>query len=145
MLTGKSPRTCCCSTTTRNLQDYYKQHFLGLVHVFPISEGQSFKTDLRYFDSSSDGRNGDAGYQFNNNGGYAKTPGEVDNKTWSAMFTYTLGGSAFLLDISESAMTAVLSSSTKATLSMATVVTKVLAAPSFYLFTDTCHQLYPCR
>ncbi|AHL36534.1 porin [Pseudomonas brassicacearum] len=80
-----------------NLQDYYKQHFLGAVHVFPISEGQSFKTDLRYFDSSSDGRNGDAGYRFNNNGGYAKNPGEVDNKTWSAMFTYTLGGSAFLL------------------------------------------------
>ena len=80
-----------------NLQDYYKQHFLGAVHVFPITEGQSFKTDLRYFDSSSDGRNGDAGYRFNNNGGYAKTPGEVDNKTWSAMFTYTLGGSAFLL------------------------------------------------
>ncbi|MBK5302804.1 MULTISPECIES: OprD family outer membrane porin [Gammaproteobacteria] len=80
-----------------NLEDYYKQHFLGAVHVFPISENQSFKTDLRYFDSSSDGRNGDAGYRFNNNGGYAKTPGEVDNKTWSAMFTYTLGGSAFLL------------------------------------------------
>lgn len=80
-----------------NLQDYYKQHFLGAVHVFPISENQSFKTDLRYFDSSSDGRNGDAGYRFNNNGGYAKNPGEVDNKTWSAMFTYTLGGSAFLL------------------------------------------------
>ncbi|MEX0163971.1 OprD family porin [Pseudomonas brassicacearum] len=80
-----------------NLQDFYKQHFLGAVHVFPISEGQSFKTDLRYFDSSSDGRNGDAGYTFNNNQGYAKNPGEVDNKTWSAMFTYTLGGSAFLL------------------------------------------------
>ena len=80
-----------------NLQDFYKQHFLGAVHVFPISEGQSFKTDLRYFDSSSDGRNGEAGYTFNNNQGYAKNAGEVDNKTWSAMFTYTLGGSAFLL------------------------------------------------
>ncbi|SDB63867.1 outer membrane porin, OprD family [Pseudomonas sp. NFACC23-1] len=80
-----------------NLQDYYKQHFLGAVHVFPISEGQSFKTDLRYFDSSSDGRNGDAGYDFDNNGGYAKEQGVVDNKTWSAMFTYSLGGSAFML------------------------------------------------
>ncbi|MBJ2348482.1 MULTISPECIES: OprD family porin [Pseudomonas] len=80
-----------------NLQDYYKQHFLGAVHVFPITEGQSFKTDLRYFDSSSDGRNGDAGYQFDNNQGYAKEQGVVDNKTWSAMFTYTLGGSAFML------------------------------------------------
>lgn len=80
-----------------NLEDFYKQHFLGLVHVYPISENQSFKTDLRYFDSSSDGKNGDAGYRFNNNGGYAKNAGEVDNKTWSAMFTYTLGGHSLML------------------------------------------------
>jgi hypothetical protein len=82
-----------------NLEDFYKQNFLGLVHVYPIAPNQSFKTDLRYFDSSSDGKNGNgtAGYQFNNNGGFAKNKGEVDNKTWSATFTYTLGGSAFLL------------------------------------------------
>ncbi len=80
-----------------NLEDYYKQHFLGLVHVFPISEDQSFKTDLRYFNSSKDGKNGDAGYFFNNNGGYAKNANEVDNQTWSAMFTYSLGGNAFML------------------------------------------------
>jgi hypothetical protein len=80
-----------------NLEDYYTQNFLGLVHVYPIAANQSFKTDLRYFDSSSDGKNGDPGYQFNNNGGYAKHPGEVDNQTWSATFTYTLGGNAFLL------------------------------------------------
>jgi hypothetical protein len=80
-----------------NLEDYYKQNFFGLVHVYPISANQSFKTDLRYFDSGSDGKNGDAGYQFNNNGGYAKNRGEVDNQTWSAIFTYTLGGSAFLV------------------------------------------------
>ncbi len=80
-----------------NLENFYKQTFLGLTHVYPIAANQSFKTDLRYFDSSSDGKNGEAGYAFNNNGGYAKTAGEVDNKTWSAIFTYTLGGSAFLL------------------------------------------------
>ncbi|MCW2269182.1 MULTISPECIES: OprD family porin [Pseudomonas] len=80
-----------------NLEDFYKQHFLGLVHVLPIAEDQSFKTDIRYFDSSSDGKNGETGYAFNNNGGYAKNTGEVDNKTWSAMFTYSLGGHAFLL------------------------------------------------
>lgn len=80
-----------------NLEDYYKQNFLGLVHVYPIAPNQSFKTDIRYFDSSSDGKNGDAGYFFNNNGGYAKNKNEVDNKTWSAMFTYTLGGNAFML------------------------------------------------
>ena len=47
-----------------NLQDYYKQNFLGLVHVYPIAPNQSFKTDIRYFDSSSDGKNGSgqAGY-----------------------------------------------------------------------------------
>ena len=82
-----------------NLDDYYDQHFLGAVHVFKIDDNQSFKTDLRYFDSSSDGKNksGAAGYAFNNNNGYAKNAGEVDNKTWSAMFTYTLGGNSFLL------------------------------------------------
>ena len=81
-----------------NLEDFYKQHFLGATHVFKIADDQSFKTDLRYFDSSSDGKNGDGGgYNFNNNGGYAKNLGEVDNKTWSAIFTYTLGGHSFLL------------------------------------------------
>ncbi len=79
------------------LEDYYKQNFFGLVHVLPIADDQSFKTDLRYFDSSSDGKNGDTGYAFNNNGGYAKHAGEVDNKTWSAMFTYSLGGHALML------------------------------------------------
>jgi hypothetical protein len=82
-----------------NLEDFYKQHFLGAVHVLPLGEDQSFKTDLRYFNSSSDGKSGsnETGYGFNNNGGYAKHPGEVDNQTWSAMFTYSLGGNAFLL------------------------------------------------
>jgi hypothetical protein len=80
-----------------NLEDFYKQNFLGLVHVYPIAANQSFKTDIRYFDSSSDGKNGDPGFRFNNNNGFAKNPGEVDNKTWSAMFTYTLGGNAFLI------------------------------------------------
>ncbi|EKG29953.1 OprD family porin [Pseudomonas avellanae] len=81
-----------------NLEDFYKQHFLGLVHVYPISDNQSFKTDLRYFNSSSDGKNSDAatGYRFNNNG-YAKNTGEVDNSTWSAMFTYSLGGHALMV------------------------------------------------
>ncbi|WP_252089992.1 OprD family porin [Pseudomonas sp. MWU13-3659] len=81
-----------------NLEDFYKQHFLGATHVFKIADDQSFKTDLRYFDSSNDGKNGhDATYNFNNNGGYAKNKGKIDNKTWSAMFTYTLGGHALML------------------------------------------------
>jgi len=83
-----------------NLEDFYKQHFLGATHVFKIADDQSFKTDLRYFDSRADGRNKNGGpgeYNFNNNGGYEKTDGKVDNKTWSAMFTYTLGSHALML------------------------------------------------
>jgi hypothetical protein len=82
-----------------NLDDFYKQHFLGLVHVLPLGEDQSFKTDLRYFNSSADGKNdsGAAGYGFNNNSGYAKNTGEVDNTSWSAMFTYSLGGHALMV------------------------------------------------
>ena len=82
-----------------NLQDFYTQNFFGLIHVLPLGDDQSFKTDLRYFSSSSDGKNssGTAGYAFNNNGGYAKHANEVDNVTWSTMFTYQLGGSKFML------------------------------------------------
>jgi hypothetical protein len=82
-----------------DLQDFYKQDFFGLVHVLPIADDQSFTTDLRYFRSRSDGLNSSAaaGYRFNNNGGYAKDTGVVDNNTWSTIFTYQLGGSAFLV------------------------------------------------
>jgi hypothetical protein len=115
-----------------NLQDYYKQHFLGAVHVFPISEGQSFKTDLRYFDSSSDGRNGDATHFFSNNGGYAKTPGEVDNKTWSAMFTYTLGGSAIMLGHQQ-----VGDDGGFVYMNQGSLANEGAGGASFYLFTDS--------
>ena len=80
-----------------DLENFYRQNFFGLVHVLSLGNDQSFKTDLRYFDSTGDGKNGEAGYAFNNNGGYAKHAGEVDNKTYSAQFTYQLGGSAFML------------------------------------------------
>ncbi|MDB6141444.1 MAG: porin [Pseudomonas sp.] len=80
-----------------NLENFYSQNFLGLVHVLPISKDSSFKTDLRYWKSNSDGKNGDAGYAFNNNGGYAKNAGKVDNTTWNASFTYTLGSHSLML------------------------------------------------
>lgn len=79
------------------LKDFYDQNFLGLTHTFPIGDDQSIKTDLRYFKSDSIGANGTPGFRFNNNGGYAKNPGEIDNTTWSAMFTYALGGHQFML------------------------------------------------
>ncbi|GIZ12445.1 OprD family porin [Pseudomonas sp. NCCP-436] len=78
-----------------NLEDYYKQHFAGLTHNLGLGEG-SLKTDLRYFRTSSDGKNGkEAGYGV---GGYTKNgDGKIDNNTWSAAFTYSLGGHALLL------------------------------------------------
>jgi hypothetical protein len=78
------------------LDDYYKQHFTGLVHVLPLGEGQSFKTDLRYFKTDSDGANssGKPGYQVS---GYTHNgTGEIDNDTWSASFTYSIGGHSLM-------------------------------------------------
>lgn len=79
------------------LEDYYRQDFFGLIHVFPIASNQTFKTDLRYFNSKSDGKNGsDVNFQYKN--GYnAGGLGKVDNNTWSAAFIYTLGGNSFTL------------------------------------------------
>lgn len=79
------------------LEDYYTQNFLGLVHTYSIAPGHTLKTDLRYFDNESDGKVGSSGYVFNNAGGYARKPGQVDNKTWSATLTYASGGHSVLI------------------------------------------------
>lgn len=80
-----------------NLEDFYQQHFLGLVHNWGLGGG-NLKSDLRYFYSDSDGKNGSVagraeGYRSNGywNAGDSKT-GEVDNRTWSALFTYSHSG-----------------------------------------------------
>ncbi|MFZ5959970.1 OprD family porin [Pseudomonas knackmussii] len=59
------------------LEDLYDQHVLNLVHVLPIAQGQSLKTDLRYARSEDDGRS------------------NVDNRAFGAMLTYKLGAHAF--------------------------------------------------
>lgn len=82
-----------------NLDDFYRQHFLGLIHSLALGEGV-LKSDLRYFNSGSDGKNGSLagraeGYK---SSGYWEAgdadKGEVDNQTWSAQFTYSLAGHA---------------------------------------------------
>ncbi|WP_311971974.1 OprD family outer membrane porin [Pseudomonas baltica] len=92
-----------------NLEDFYKQNFLGLLHVWQIDKDQSFKTDLRWFNTTSDGANADhqAGYGFNGNGsgntgaatarGWRRADGEIDNTMGIAMFTYTLGGHSLMV------------------------------------------------
>ena len=83
-----------------NLEDFYKQHFLGLTHNWSIGPGV-LKSDLRYFHSDSDGKNGSVagraeGYRAQGEISAANTitATEVDNQTWSALFTYTLGAHA---------------------------------------------------
>ncbi len=60
-----------------NLEDLYKQHSFNLVHVLPIADQQSLKTDLRYARSTDDGLS------------------NIDNKAFGAMFTYALSGHSF--------------------------------------------------
>ncbi len=82
------------------LEDYYRQHFLGLLHSQPLAGG-TLKTDLRFYDSGSDGANASAtgraaGYR--SNGWWAAGDpqrGEVDNQTWSALLNYSHSGHAF--------------------------------------------------
>ncbi|WP_271411933.1 OprD family porin [Pseudomonas sp. Q1-7] len=59
------------------LEDFYKQHYFSAVHLLPLGDKQSFKTDLRFARSTDDGSS------------------NVDNKAFGAMFTYALGGHAF--------------------------------------------------
>jgi len=84
-----------------NLEDFYQQHFLGLTNSRDLPVG-SLKTDLRYFYTSSSGRNASAqgraqgytasGFYPGDNGQSGSTRGEIDNRTWSAMLTYSLAG-----------------------------------------------------
>ncbi|KRW64439.1 porin [Pseudomonas sp. TTU2014-096BSC] len=59
------------------LEDLYKQNAFNLIHVLPISEGQSLKTDLRYARSKDDGST------------------NIDNKAFGAMVTYSVSGHSF--------------------------------------------------
>ncbi|AWM60737.1 OprD family porin [Pseudomonas songnenensis] len=59
------------------LDGIYDQHNFNLVHVLPLGDKQSFKTDLRYVRSTDDGGS------------------NVDNDAFGALFTYKLGGHGF--------------------------------------------------
>ena len=117
-----------------NLEDYYTQQFFGLQHTLALGEGQSIKTDLRYFDTGSSGANGSArgradGYRV---GGYTPdNSGEIDNRTWSAMFTYSVGGHALTGGYQQ-----VSDGSNFVQLNQGTLPGKGAQGASLYLFTD---------
>ena len=78
-----------------NLEDFYKQHFLGLVHNWAIGPGV-LKSDFRYFNSRSDGANSnDRNYFTTGYYGNGVTKGKVDNKLYSGLFLYTVAGHTF--------------------------------------------------
>ncbi|GAC1036605.1 OprD family porin [Pseudomonas sp. No.117] len=80
------------------LEDFYNQHFLGLVHNVKLGDG-TFKTDLRYFDSNSQGENRKADttgvYVSSGYYGGTRTTGEIDNRLYSGLFTYSIYGHTF--------------------------------------------------
>ncbi|WP_277759759.1 OprD family porin [Pseudomonas sp. A34-9] len=78
-----------------NLDQFYKQHFLGLVHNWAIGPGV-LKSDFRYFNSRDDGANGhDANYFTTGDYGTGITKGKVDNNLYSGLFLYTVEGHTF--------------------------------------------------
>jgi hypothetical protein len=79
-----------------NLDEFYNQHFVGLVHNWAIGPGV-LKSDLRYFHSTSDGANGNtpAYYTSGRYSGVASGKGEVDNDLASGLFLYTVAGHTF--------------------------------------------------
>ena len=79
-----------------NLEDFYKQHFLGLTHNWAIGPGV-LKSDLRYFHSTDDGKNGSdpAYYSSGDYRGQASGKGKVDNNLLSGLFLYSVEGHTF--------------------------------------------------
>ena len=78
-----------------NLDDFYKQHFLGLVHNWAIGPGV-LKSDFRYFNSSDDGANGhDPAYYTTGDYGTGITKGKVDNNLFCGLLLYTVSGHTF--------------------------------------------------
>lgn len=59
------------------LENNYKQNIFNVVHTLSLGKSHSFKTDLRYADSSSDGHT------------------NIDNQAFGARFTYSIQGHSF--------------------------------------------------
>src|SRR5690606_10262292 len=74
-----------------NLENFYKQNFLGLKYDMQLGPGT-----LRTFDNRSDGANGhDPAFYTVGYYGNGVTKGEVDSRLSSAQFTYLINGHTF--------------------------------------------------
>jgi hypothetical protein len=120
-----------------NLDNYYTQQFFGLIHTLALSDNQSLKTDLRYFKTDSSGENssGTSGYRIS---GYTKNGnGEIDNRTWSAVLIYSLGGHAVTAGYQR-----VSDGSNFTQLNQGSLVDKGAGGASLYLYTDRLIQSF---
>nr|NYU02499.1 OprD family porin [Pseudomonas sp. SbOxS1] len=120
-----------------NLDNYYTQQFFGLIHTLAIADGQSLKTDLRYFNTDSSGENdsGTSGYKIS---GYTKNgDGKIDNRTWSATLVYTLGGHAITAGYQS-----VSDGSSFTQLNQGSLANKGAGGTSLYLYTDRLIQSF---
>lgn len=73
------------------LEDYYRQHYLGAVHDTALGNGK-LTTDLRFFDSNAYGANKSQRPGFSASG--FQNDGKVDNTAASALFTFSQSGHA---------------------------------------------------
>ena len=110
------------------------------MHVLPLGDFGSLKTDLRYFKTTSDGKNSSAagraeGYKIS---GYTKNgSGEIDNNTWSAAFIYSLGGHGITAGYQQ-----VSDDSNFAQLNQGGLANKGEGGSSLYLYTDRTVQTF---
>lgn len=59
------------------LDEVYRQHYIGVLHTQSLPAGFSLRSDIRYFDSSGDG---------------SQRAGEIDNRNFNGMFSLGHGG-----------------------------------------------------
>jgi hypothetical protein len=117
-----------------NLEDYYQQHFAGLVHNLKLGDFGALKTDLRYFKTSADGANDSAAGRANGyrTSGYTQNgDGKIDNNTWSLAFTWSIGAHALMAGYQQ-----VSSDSGFVQLNQGGLPDKGAAGASVYLLTD---------
>lgn len=70
------------------MQDIYRQHFIGLVHDLPLSNGMSLRSDLRYFDTREQGSH-------DLRGASRVDGGRIDNRFFNGMLSLSAGAHKF--------------------------------------------------
>ncbi|WP_029294357.1 OprD family porin [Pseudomonas [fluorescens] ATCC 17400] len=70
------------------MQDIYRQHFIGLVHDLPLANGMSLRSDLRYFDTREQGNQALRSAS-------RVDGGRIDNRFFNGMLSLSTGAHKF--------------------------------------------------